>query len=69
MQDLDQGTDVIESLSIATPSGHILCSSEPDVVGEEPRREHPGVAERSGVDDGDVLGRRAEPGPDAATVA
>ena len=33
MQDLDQGTDVIELLSIATPSGHILCSSEPDVVG------------------------------------
>jgi diguanylate cyclase (GGDEF)-like protein len=33
MRDLDQGTDVIESLSIATPAGHMLCSSEPDVVG------------------------------------
>jgi diguanylate cyclase (GGDEF)-like protein len=33
MQDLDRGSDVIESLSVASPAGHILCSSEPDVVG------------------------------------
>jgi diguanylate cyclase (GGDEF)-like protein len=33
MQDRDQGSDVIESLSIASPGGRILCSSEPDVVG------------------------------------
>jgi diguanylate cyclase (GGDEF)-like protein len=33
MRDLDQGTDVIESLSVATPAGHIFCSSEADVVG------------------------------------
>jgi diguanylate cyclase (GGDEF)-like protein len=33
MQDLNRGTDVIESLSIATPAGRILCSSQPDVVG------------------------------------
>jgi diguanylate cyclase (GGDEF)-like protein len=35
MQDLDRGSDVIESLSIASPAGHILCSSEPDVMGVE----------------------------------
>ena len=35
MQDLDRGSDVIESLSIASPAGHVLCSSEPDVVGVE----------------------------------
>jgi diguanylate cyclase (GGDEF)-like protein len=33
MQDLNRGSDVIESLSIASPAGRILCSSEPDVVG------------------------------------
>jgi diguanylate cyclase (GGDEF)-like protein len=32
MQDLDRGSDVIESLSIASPTGRVLCSSEPDVV-------------------------------------
>src|ERR1700722_17213841 len=33
MRGLDQGTDVIESLSIASPAGHIFCSSEADVMG------------------------------------
>jgi diguanylate cyclase (GGDEF)-like protein len=32
MQDLDRGSGVIESLSIASPAGRVLCSSEPDVV-------------------------------------
>jgi diguanylate cyclase (GGDEF)-like protein len=35
MLDLNRGSDVIESLSIASPAGHILCSSEPDVMGVE----------------------------------
>ncbi|MBV9971424.1 MAG: diguanylate cyclase [Xanthobacteraceae bacterium] len=33
MRDLDRGSDVIESLSIASPAGQMLCSSAPDVVG------------------------------------
>jgi diguanylate cyclase (GGDEF)-like protein len=33
MADLNRGSDVIESLSVATPAGRILCSSEPEVVG------------------------------------
>jgi hypothetical protein len=35
MLDLNRGSDVIESLSIASPAGDILCSSEPDVMGVE----------------------------------
>jgi diguanylate cyclase (GGDEF)-like protein len=35
MQDLNRGSDVIESLSIASPAGRILCSSEPGFVGTE----------------------------------
>jgi diguanylate cyclase (GGDEF)-like protein len=33
MQDLNRGSDVIESLSIASPAGRILCSSAADFVG------------------------------------
>ena len=33
MADLNRDGDVIESLSIASPAGRVLCSSEPDVVG------------------------------------
>jgi diguanylate cyclase (GGDEF)-like protein len=35
MQDLHRGSDVIESLSVASRDGRILCSSEPDLVGLE----------------------------------
>jgi hypothetical protein len=33
MRDLYRGSDVIESLSIASAEGRVLCSSEPDLAG------------------------------------